>query len=104
MFHMVVNDHNRSQRVKFNYSRTRSDHVHNQEQKSCILRKCVNRLCVNLLYSVSGGADESVVHIITEYLKPAKRTCKQMRLDNIARVTHCDLCQNWGLKSQRNTS
>ena len=62
---------------------------------NCI-RKNVDGQEVSEKCKMCGERDESITHLIAECKKLAQKEYKQ-RHDNIARIVHLELCQNFGL-------
>ena len=69
-----------------------------QEQvlKTNWIRKKIDGQEVSEKCRMCGERDESIIHLIAEYKKFAQKKCKQ-RHDNIARIVHLELCQEFGL-------
>ena len=79
---------------------TESTIIAAQDQALCTryMRKTVYGGNIDSTCRVCGSADETVAHIVAECQKLAQKEYKQVRHDNVAKVSHWKLCEKWGFE------
>ena len=59
--------------------------------------KMIDKQDFSPMYRLCGEREETVSHITTEYKKLVQKQYKNWRHDQVAKVVHWNLCQNYDL-------
>ena len=70
--------------------------AHDQALYTRNMRNVIYGENVQPICRVRGAADETVAHIVSECSTLAQKEYKQVRHDNVAKITHWKLCEKWG--------